>query len=119
MYMALWNCIRKIKNLRFGGKNRSLRPVILVLVRGGSVGGSAIVASIQSLQRAFPLVLSQSVSSPHLTRLLIFPSTASSLLSLLPLSATLLCLSLGPYLLFLKRAMQQMRDPCLAVCAAA
>ena len=69
------------------------------------------MTSIQFLQTALPPILSQGVSSPYLTRLLIFPSTTSALLSLLLLRATLLCLSLGRRLFFLKRAMQQIPNP--------
>lgn len=102
---------QKDKNLRLGGKTGAL--FLVVLVPGFFYRND--------FHPPFPnLSLSYSKSKSYQSELLILilSPTTSTLMSLLLLSATLLCLSLGRGFLFLKRAMQQALNPCLAACAA-
>lgn len=122
--MVFWNCIRKYSvkgNLRLGGKIVALFLVVLVPARRGSAKTTTRVTARTTFIQYSSKSSKSSKSSAlfrrpqaivaYLARLLIFPPTTSALLSLLLLSATLLCLSLGRRLFFLKRAMQQIPQP--------
>ena len=122
-YMAFWNCIRKIK-ITPGRKNGAL--FLVVLAPPSSSIENGLHPPFPSLSLSYPKVRARLVPPcPSLSRstqldllILIIPFTTSILMSLLLLGVTLLCLSLGRRSLFLKRAMQQVPNPYVVVCAA-